>query len=150
VWSDTLQHAEQIHFLRVCFWGGLSTVAGTGLLLVALTSRRASAMILRFATVCTAFGVLELLLGGIGYRSTPLRDVASATRLDRMSWLFVGLDLGLAAVGLVLMSSWYWSPRVDAAASKRCLSAVGAGVATLLHGLALATLQLLLIAVISR
>jgi len=150
VWADTLQHAEQIHFLRLCFWGGLSTIAGTALLVLALAARRGSAIIVRFAEVCAAFGATELVIGGVAYRNVPLRDVASATRLDRMSWLLVGLYLGLAGVGLAVMLSWYGSSRAATGASNRALSMVGAGAAALLHGLALATLQLLLTGVISR
>jgi len=147
VWSDVLQHAERMHLLRLCLWGALSTLAGTTVLVL---GRQRSAFLRSFGWVCGLFGVLELLIAGAAYRGTPLRDIAGATRLDRMAWLQLGLFLGLAAVGVTLAAS----PRVMRMradpSSDTMLPAVGAGMAITLHGLALTILQLLLIADISR
>ncbi len=79
-----------------------------------------------------------------------MRDITGATRLDRVAWLQLGLFVGLVAVGVTLAVS----PRVmkmrQDPSPDAMLPAVGAGLAITLHGLALATLQLLLIAQISR
>jgi hypothetical protein len=103
----------------------------------------------RFAGVCVVLGAAEIVLAAIFYRSVPLRDVSAATRLDRAAWLQLGLYIGLAAVGVTLMVTPYSTAR-QKEESSRSLALVGAGAATLLHGLALATLDLLLIAAISR
>lgn len=152
MWADTLQHAEQLHLLRVCFWGALSVLAGTALLLFAVVYRRGSAIIVRFAAVCVLLGSAEIVIAALDYQTVSLRDVSAATRLDRLAWLLLGLYVGLSAVGITLMISPYAASGHDSKGSKgdRGLPLVGAGAATLLHGVALATLDLLLIATISR
>jgi len=150
VWADTLQHAERLHLLRVCFWGGLSVLAGTGLLVLALVHRRASAIIVRFAIVCVVLGAVEIVVAAIAYRSVPLRDVSGATRLDRAAWLQLGLYVGLAAVGVTLMVTAFVSSRAAKGEDDRLFAFLGVGAATVLQGIALATLDLMLIADISR
>lgn len=152
MWADTLQHAEQLHLLRVCFWGGLSVLAGTALLVLALMHRRASAIIVRFGTVCVLFGAAEIVVAALDYQRVPLRDLSAATRLDRIAWLLLGLYIGLSGVGIAVMLSSYTTARRESKEpeANRGFSLVGAGAATLLHGIALATLDLLLIASISR
>ena len=125
-------------------------LAGTALLVLALVHRRASAIIVRFATVCVVLGAAEIVLTAIGYRSVPLRDVSAATRLDRAAWLQLGLYVGLAAVGVTLMVTSYVNSRATEVENDRIFPLLGMGAATLLHGLALATLDLILIAEISR
>ena len=79
-----------------------------------------------------------------------MRDISGATRLDRLSWFQLGLFVGLAAIGVTLaLTSRVMRVRSDVA-SDTSLPNVGTGVAIALHGLALVTLQLLLIADISR
>jgi hypothetical protein len=93
---------------------------------------------------------LELLISVAAYRGVPLRDISGATTLDRVAWLQLGLFLGLAAVGVTLaVSPRVMKMRADPS-TDTLLPAVGGGMAITLHGLALATLQLLLIADISR
>jgi hypothetical protein len=150
VWSDALQHAERLHLLRVCLWGALSTVAGTALAVVGYVHAERSALIRRFALVCASFGAVELLAAAIAYRAVPLRDVAGATRLDRVAWLQLGLFLGLVGIGVTtVLASRVKKSRLSASVENP-LATLGAGVAVALHGLALATLELLLIAEISR
>jgi hypothetical protein len=150
MWSDVVQQGERLYFLRVFFWGASSAVVGTGLLVFALARARGSAIIRRFAWICVIFGGAELIVSVIGYRGVRLRDLSGATRLDRLAWLEVGLYLGLSAVGVTtsLVAS---SVRSRSGASDDVrLPLVGAGIAIALHGLALATLELLLVAGISR
>lgn len=147
MWSDVLQHAERLHILRLGLWGALSTLAGTAVLAIA---GQRSAFLRRFGAVCGILGLLELVSALIAYRDIPLRDISGATRLDRLAWLQLGLFLGLMAIGLTLALSARAMEIGQHTSTNRSLPAIGAGVATALHGLALATLQLLLISDISR
>ena len=71
-----------------------------------------------------------------------LRDLAGATRLDRLLWLSIGLDIGLVLAGCAFI----WSgSRGD---KRAALLGTGAGVAV--QGAALATLHLSLAMQISR
>ena len=148
MWADVLQHAERLHFLRVCLWGGVSTVVGTALL-VTIAQRGVSDLLSRFGLLCTVLGAAELLFAAIAYRGVGLRDVSGATRLDRYAWLQLGLFLGFAGVGLTLILEGYLTRASSQASRSRELSMTGMGLAILLHGLALATMELLLIAAIS-
>jgi hypothetical protein len=149
VWSDVLQHAERLHLLRLCLWGAIATVASTGVLIIA-QARQGSALLRRFAWVCGLLGLVELLVASVDYRSVPLRDISGATRLDRLAWLQLGLYFGLLAVGVTIVASSRVLKMRTADAGDRSLQAEGAGVAIALHGLALVTLELLLIGDISR
>ena len=63
-----------------------------------------------------------------------MRDVSSATRLDRFVWFNNGLDVGYVAVGLTLaIVGWQLGRR---------LGLVGAGVGIVVQGLALLILDL--------
>jgi sulfite exporter TauE/SafE len=71
-----------------------------------------------------------------------MRDIGSATRLDRILWLNIGLDAGYVLVGLTLgIVGWRLGRR---------LGLVGAGIGVLVQGTALAVLDLVLAAHISR
>ena len=148
MWSDTLQQAERLHLLRLCVWGGLATLAGTALVVLAYTRAARPALVRRFGMICGTLGLVELIAGLFAYRNVPLRDIGGATRLDRVAWLQLGLFIGLMAVGVTLALA----SRVMKVASAEypAASLAGAGVALVLHGLALATLELLLIAQVSR
>jgi hypothetical protein len=150
MWSDTLLRAEQLHLLRLLSWGALSVVAGTALLVFGLIRGRGSPLIRRFAVVCGTLGGMELAAGMIGYRALGPRDISSATRLEHLAWLELGLFLGLAAVGATVSLCARRLAAVHDPLSSLTLGAIGAGIATLLHGLSLALLELLLIAEISR
>jgi hypothetical protein len=70
------------------------------------------------------------------------RDIASATRLDRVLWLNIGLDAGYVLVGITLvMAAWRLGRR---------FGLVGAGIGVVVQGVALALLDLMLAAQISR
>lgn len=147
MWSDVLQRAEQLHLLRLCIWGALSILAGTTVLVI---GRQGSAFLKGFGWVCGLLGMVQLLIALAAYRGVPLRDISGATRLDRVAWLQLGLFLGLAAVGVTLAVTSRVMKGQEPASSDASLTALGSGVAIALHGVALATLQLLLISDISR
>lgn len=150
MWSDIIQHAERLHYLRLSFWGAFSVVAGTALLAFALVKGHGSAMIRRFAWVCLVLGGAEVTVGASSYRSVGLRDLSAATRLDRLAWLQVGLYLGMAAVGATISVVASSVARKAGTSNEVTLPSVGGGIGIALHGLALATLELLLVAAISR
>lgn len=150
MWSDIIQRAEQLHFLRLALWGGLSTLAGTLVVVISAVWRGNSPLLRRFGVLCALLGAVELILGVVSYHRVSLRDVAGATRLDRLAWLQLGLYLGVAGVGATLaLSTQRWSRR-GSIPVQHALPMLGAGLAILLHGIGLATLELFLIADISR
>jgi hypothetical protein len=82
------------------------------------------------------------VLALLGLRALALRDLASATRLDRFLWLNIGLDAGYVMVGLTLLiGGWRLARRAGL---------MGAGIAIVVQGLALALLDLVLANQISR
>jgi hypothetical protein len=165
MWSDVVLRAEQLHLLRMLFWGASSVLAGTGLLVLITAHRRGSVLVRQFALQTMVWGAAELAVGAWSYRVLALRDVAGSARLERVAWLSLGLYLGLVAVGVTLtIAAWRlpdrWPISGDAPESttpthgqgptSRTLSAMGAGIAIALQGLALAVLQLFLVAHLSR
>ena len=165
MWSDVVYRAEQLHLLRVLFWGALSVLSGTALLLLVVVRPRSSSLVRQFAVQCVAWGWLELVLAGWAYRGLSLRDVAGSARLERAAWLALGLYVGVIAVGMTIGIA---AGRFDrrgrsmvgadgpANASERTsssgyvLSRIGTGIGIGLQGLALAVLQLLFVAGLSR
>jgi hypothetical protein len=142
MWADTLLAAERAHILRLLLWGGGSALVGTALLAWLHTGRRRSALLEQFGIQTAAWGAAELVLGAIARASVATRDLAGATRLDRLLWFELGLDAGYILVGLTLVTSGW--------ALGRRLGIVGAGLAVVVQGIALALLHLLLAGQISR
>lgn len=150
IWADVVLQIERLYLLRLLFWAATSTVAGTALLVLTMALGRGSIMIRRFAIVCALFGSVELIAGAIGYHRLALRDLAAATRLERFAWLQLGLYVGLVAVGATICALGQIVSSRAAAGRDIRLSVMGSGIAVALHGLALATLELLLLAALSR
>jgi hypothetical protein len=142
MWADTLQAAEHAHVLRLMLWGVGSTLVGTALLAWLHMGRRRSALLEQFGLQTAAWGAAELVFAAIARAGVAPRDLAAATRLDRLLWLELGLDGGYLLVGLTLVASgWMLGRR---------LGMVGAGLAVVVQGAALALLHLLLAGQISR
>jgi hypothetical protein len=142
MYGDTLQLFERAHLLRLLAWGAASVLAGTALLAWLRVISRESALLKHFAIMSAAWGVLDLVVGLILSTQLTIRDVAGATRLDRLLWLNIGLDAGYVLVGLTLVAiGWKIGRR---------LGLVGAGIAVVVQGFALALLDLVLAAQISR
>ena len=109
------------------------------LLFIAARRPSRSPIVFHFAVQSIAWGAAILAVGASGLHSLELRDLASATRLDRFLWLNLGLEIGYVAVGMAsAASAWLLGRRYGG---------VGAGVAIVVQGLALAviTARLLLI-----
>jgi hypothetical protein len=142
MWADTLLAAERTHALRLLVWGGGSVLVGTALLAWLHMGHRRSTLLEHFGIQTAAWGAVVLTLGAIARASLAPRDLAGATRLDRLLWLNIGLDVGYALVGLTLVVvGWRLGRR---------LGLVGAGLAVVLQGVALALLDLVLAGQISR
>jgi hypothetical protein len=142
MWADTLLAAEHAHIVRLLLWGAGSATAGTALLAWLHAGRRRSALLEHFGLQTAAWGAAELAVATVARLSMRPRDLASATRLDRLLWLELGLDGGYVLVGLTLLVSGWWLGRR--------LGMVGAGLAVVVQGVALALLHLLLAGQISR
>jgi hypothetical protein len=142
MWADTLLAAERAHLLRLALWGGASLLIGTALLATLRAGRHGSALLEHFGLQTAAWGAFELGIALLRHSSLAYRDLAGATRLDRMLWLNVGLDVGFVLVGITL-GALGW--RVA-----RHLGLVGAGIGVVLQGTALVLLHLVLAGQISR
>jgi hypothetical protein len=144
MWADTLLAAERLYLVRLLSWGAASTLAGTALLAWHLMGRRGTSLIQHFAIQTAAWGAAELLLGAVAYASLALRDVASATRLDRLLWLGIGLSAGLVLAGMALVATGWF------VGGTRRNALAGAGMGVVVQGTAHCILGLLLAAQISR
>ena len=142
MWSDTLVAVERAHLLRLLVWAGSSVVVGTALHAVLTLRRDGSALLRHFAMQTFAWGLVHLAIAGTGILRLAERDFASATRLDRMLWLSVGLDIGIVLVGAAIaITGWVLARR---------LALVGAGIGVIVQGAALLVLDLGFIAITSR
>ena len=142
MWADTLLAAERAHLLRLAVWGGASLLVGSALLGLLRLRRVRSSLLDHFAIQTAAWGAVDLVLALLGRRHLELRDLAGATRLDRFLWLNIGLDAGYAMVGITLfVIGWRVARRPGL---------VGAGLGVIVQGAALALLDLVLAAQISR
>jgi hypothetical protein len=142
MWADTLLAAERAHLLRLVVWGGSSVLLGTALLAALRARGRRSPLLDMFALMTACWGAVDVAIALWGLRSLVVRDLAGATRLDRLLWLNVGLDVGYVLVGLTLLFVGW---RVV-----RRAGMIGAGVGVIVQGLALAILDLILASQISR
>lgn len=142
MWSDTLLAAERAHLLQLALWGASSAILGT-MMLAVVTIRRIAAPIIRwFAIHALVWGVAELILALVRWRTLVMRDVSAATRLDRFTWLNAGLDVGIVGVGLVIaVFAWMHGRR---------LGAVGAGLGILVQGLGLLVINLTFATMLAR
>lgn len=141
MWADVLLSLERTHLLRLAFWGGASVLAGS-LLLAWLAWRRVPSPLLRhFGIQTAAWGAVDLAICAWAQRGLTLRDFDGQAALVNFLWLNVGLDAGYVGVGLTLaLAAWQLGRR---------LGGVGAGIGIIVQGLALALLDLRLIAEIA-
>ena len=141
MWADVLLSLERTHLLRLALWGGGSVLLGS-LVLAALALRsQRSPLLQHFAIQTAAWGLVDLAICLWARQGLALRDYEGATRLVQFLWLNVGLDVGYVGVGLTLaLAAWRLGPR---------LGGIGAGLGVMVQGLALAVLDLVLIAEIA-
>ena len=142
MWSDTLLAAERSHLLRVILWAVTSATLGTILLLIITVRRVVAPVVQWFATQALVWGLLELVVAAASWRSLGMRDVSSATRLDRLTWLHIGLDAGIVGIGLTLaIVAWLQGRR---------LAVIGAGLGVVVQGLGLLLLNLTFASLLAR
>lgn len=142
MWSDTLLALERAHLMRLLAWGGTSMLVGSALYVILTVRRTGSALLRHFAIQTCAWGLAILAFAATGMARLAERDLASATRLDRILWLSVGLDIGLVLVGATLAASGWWLGRR--------LGVVGAGIGVLVQGAGLLVLDLRFVAITAR
>lgn len=142
MWADTLLGLERAHLLRVVVWGGASVLVGSALLALLRLRGQRSPLLEHFGIQTALWGAIDITLALLGLQGLELRDLASATRLDRFLWLNVGLDAGYVMVGLTLLVFGWRAPQRP--------GLVGAGLAVIVQGSALAMLDLLLAGQIAR
>jgi hypothetical protein len=141
MWADALLALERTHLLRLALWGGGSVLAGTLVFLLLALRRQRSPLLQHFAIQTAAWGAVDLAICAWAWRGLALRDFDGATSLVNFLWLNVGLDVGYVGVGLTLaLAAWRLGKR---------LGGVGAGLGVIVQGLALALLDLVLIAEIA-
>lgn len=134
-WADSLLGLERLLLLKVAIWGALSVVLGTALLAFGRLSPPRSAMLASFGGALMVLGIAELAFALVARESVGLRDLHSATRLDRALWLVAGLAIAwsTAALALAIQTLRARPPRARPA---------GAMIAVALHGAAIALLAL--------
>jgi hypothetical protein len=142
MFADTLLRAQQMHLFRLLVWGGGSVIIGTLVLAVVAWRRPATTMLRHFAAQMVIWGALEVAYVAVAWHGLGLLDVSGATRLDRLLWLNLGLDLGAAATGTTMaMIGWVHGRR---------LGVLGSGVGIVVQGVALFLINAQLAALISR
>jgi len=142
MWGDTLEALERAHLLRLVVWGAASILAGTALVALLMSKHRHSPLLKHFGFQCVGWGIVEVALGAVLISQVAPRDLSAATRLDRLLWLNIGLDAGFIISGAMFaIVGWRLV---------RSLGSVGAGIGIVLHGMALAVLDLVLASQISR
>ena len=142
MWADTLLAVERAHLLRLALWAAASLLIGTALVALVHVGRRRSSLLKHFGIQTGVWGAVELMVALLLLRSLAIRDLAGATRLDRLLWMNIGLDVGYVLVGITLVVIGW---RVV-----RRLGLVGAGIAVVLQGAALAVIDLVFASQISR
>ena len=142
MWSDTLLAAERTQLIRVLLWAATSATLGTALVAIITLRRLVVPIVSAFAIQMLAWGSLELILAAVRWQGMAMRDVSSATRLDRMTWFGAGLDVGVIGAGVTaLIVGWL---------SRRKLSVIGAGLGMVVQGLGLLVLDLTFASIIAR
>ncbi|MEP6619247.1 MAG: hypothetical protein ABJE47_08030 [bacterium] len=142
MWADTLLSAERAHLFRLLAWSATSVLMGTVILAWLRIGNRRSLLLQHFGLQTVGWGMVDATLVAKRLQHTLPRDLSAATRLDRLLWLNIGLDVGYILVGLTLLvAGWRLG---------RKLGVIGAGLGIVVQGAALALLDLMLAAQISR
>jgi hypothetical protein len=140
--ADQLLALEKLHLTKLTVWSGLSLLVASLLFTYLRVKQLASPLLKQFALQCGLWGLLALGVVTWGRWELAVRDLAGATRLDRLAWFNVGLDVGIVLAGIALVIvGWRLGRR---------LGLVGAGLGVVVQGLALALLHLQLSAGILR
>jgi hypothetical protein len=142
MWSDTLLAAERAHLIRLAAWAITSAVLGTGVVVVITLRRLAAPIVFWFGVQNLVLGSLELVGTAVRWYTLAMRDVSGATRLDRLTWLSVGLDTGIVAVGV--------AAAVVAWTQERRPGAFGGGIGIVVQGMGLLVIDLIFASILAR
>ena len=142
MWSDTLLGAERSHLIRIAIWAFTSAVLGTSFVTVIAVRRVSAPIVSWFAIQTLAWGSLELIVTAARWSALSMRDVSAATRLDRLTWFGIGLDVGIIGVGMTAaLLAWKFT---------RNLRAFGGGLGVVVQGLGLLVLDLTFASILAR
>ena len=141
--GDELLGLERDHLLRLTIWGIASLLLGA----LALVSARREQSLAQgfwkhFGIQTAAWGAVDLAIVLWARQGLAARELDGAIALDRFLWLNIGLDVGYVMVGVTLLVFGIRAPRRS--------GLVGAGVAIVAQGVALALLDAQLSAYIVR
>ncbi len=142
MWADTILSAERQYVARTLVWAALSIVAATAVAVMLAARRLKSPILAQFALQLGGWGLVLGFFALLQWNGLHLRDLASATRLERATWARAGFDVGIVGMGAVLAGA----SRVFG----RSLAGMGAGAGVALHGLVMLILNLQLAAAVSR
>ena len=142
MWSDTLLVAERSHLIRIAIWAFTSAVLGTAFVTIIALRRLSAPIVSWFAIQTLAWGSLELIVTTARWTALSMRDVSAATRLDRLTWLGIGIDIGIIGVGVTAaLLAWKLT---------RNLRVFGGGLGVVVQGLGLLVLDLTFASVLAR
>lgn len=142
MWADILLRAEQQHAISLLLWGALTVLSATVIAVTLAVQNRASPLLAQFATQLAFWGLLAALVSGIEWHGLHVRDAAGAARVERLAWMRIGFDVGIVGMGITLAAA--------AGIIGRKLGAIGAGIAIVLHGLALFAIDVQFASGVSR
>lgn len=142
MWSDTLLAAERSHLIRVALWAATSAALGMAVVAIIAVRRVAAPIVLWFGIQTLIWGSLELIISAVRWSALSMRDVAGATRLDRLTWLGIGLDVGIIGAGVAAaIIAWRY---------KRHPGVFGGGLGVVVQGLGLLVLELTFASILTR
>jgi len=142
MWSDTLLAAERSHLIRVVIWAVTSAVLGTTFVTMIAGRRMSAPIALWFAIQTLVWGSVELIIAAARWSALSMRDVSGATRLDRLTWFTIGIDVGIIGAGVTAaLMAWRFT---------RNLRAFGGGLGVVVQGLGLLVLDLTFASILAR
>ena len=142
MWSDTLLAAERSHLIRVAIWAVTSAMLGTMFVAIIMVRQLVAPIALWFAVQTMVWGSLELIVSAARWFALSMRDVAGATRLERLTWFAIGLDIGIVGAGVTAaLIAWRL---------KRHVGAFGGGLGVVVQGLGLLVLDLTFATILTR
>lgn len=142
MWADSFLRAEQQHVALLLVWSAVTVLSATVLAITLVARHRASPMLTQFARQLAVWGLLAAVVAGVEWHGIHLRDLASATRVERLLWLRVGFDAGIVGMGTILAAAGWWIARSP--------GAIGAGMSIIVHGLALFAIDVQFASSVSR
>ncbi len=143
MWSDTLLAAERSHLIRIVIWAVTSAVLGTTFVTIIAVRRRerTDRAVVRDPDARVGFGSSSSSQRRAG-RRCQCAMYPAATRLDRLTWFAIGIDVGIVGAGVTaVLMAWQFT---------RNLRAFGGGLGVVVQGLGLLVLDLTFASILAR